>query len=135
VSERGSITLWLLGLGLVLMVLGGISVDLWRGISERSALYHAASAAAVAGASGIDEDLWRASGILRLEPETAEDLAAVSLISQPRWEELSRHEVTVEDLTIEVTLERPLRLTLLRLLGLDEIVVRARAQAQPRFVP
>ena len=37
-AESGTITLWLLGLCLVLFALGGISLDLWRAFSERRAL-------------------------------------------------------------------------------------------------
>ena len=54
--ERGTITLWLLGLCVMLFALGGISVDLWRSFSTRRALASGADAAALAGASAIDED-------------------------------------------------------------------------------
>jgi hypothetical protein len=32
--ESGTITLWMLGLCLMLFLLGGISLDLWRAFSE-----------------------------------------------------------------------------------------------------
>ena len=37
-AEYGTITLWILGLCLMLFLLGGISLDLWRSFSERRAL-------------------------------------------------------------------------------------------------
>ena len=46
----------------MLFALGGISLDLWRSFSERRALAATADAAALAGASAIDEDRYRASG-------------------------------------------------------------------------
>ena len=49
--ESGTITLWMLGLCLMLFLLGGISLDLWRAFSERRSLAASADAAAVAGAS------------------------------------------------------------------------------------
>ncbi|MGH9030897.1 MAG: pilus assembly protein TadG-related protein, partial [Acidimicrobiia bacterium] len=48
-------TVWMLGLCLMLLLLGGISLDLWRAFSERRALASAADAAAIAGASALDE--------------------------------------------------------------------------------
>ena len=47
---------------LVLFALGGISLDLWRAFSERRALAATADAAALAGASAVDEARYRASG-------------------------------------------------------------------------
>ena len=54
--ELGTVTLWLLGVCMLLFALGGISVDLWRAFSARRSLANAADAAALAGASAIDED-------------------------------------------------------------------------------
>jgi Flp pilus assembly protein TadG len=57
--ESGTITLWMLGLCLMLFLLGGISLDLWRAFSERRSLAATADAAAVAGASALDEAAYR----------------------------------------------------------------------------
>src|ERR1700716_167274 len=43
--ESGTITLWMLGLCLMLFLLGGISLDLWRAFSERRSLAATADAA------------------------------------------------------------------------------------------
>jgi hypothetical protein len=56
VWERGTITLWMLGCCLMLFAVGGISVDLWRSFSVRRSLAAAADAAALSGASAIDEE-------------------------------------------------------------------------------
>ncbi len=61
-DESGTITLWLLGVCLLLFALGGISLDLWRGFSARRSLASAADAAALAGASAVDEEAYRRSG-------------------------------------------------------------------------
>ncbi len=134
-NERGSVTIWVLGLCLLVLTLGGLSVDLWRGISERRALYHVASAGAVAGASGIDTELWRSSGMLGLDPLLAEDMAVRAVAAQPRSAELTDLEVEVAESSIEVTVARPLRFTLLRLMGVDSITVTASAVAEPRLEP
>jgi hypothetical protein len=49
----------MLGLCLMLFLLGGISLDLWRAFSERRSLA-ATAGAAVAGASALDEAAYRA---------------------------------------------------------------------------
>ena len=53
-DDRGFLTIWLLGLCLLLLVLGGVSLDLWRVFSERQALAGLADSAALAGAGGLD---------------------------------------------------------------------------------
>ena len=58
----GTITLWLLGLCLMLFALGGISARPLASFSERRALAATADAAALAGASAIDEDAVPAVG-------------------------------------------------------------------------
>ena len=73
--ESGTVTLWLLGVCMLLFALGGISVDLWRGFSARRSLSNAADAAALAGASAIDEDAYRRSGAVQLDPVLAESRA------------------------------------------------------------
>ncbi len=70
--ESGTITLWMLGLCLMLFLLGGISLDLWRAFSERRSLAATADAAAVAGASALDEAEYRNSGAVRLVPADAQ---------------------------------------------------------------
>ena len=81
-AESGTITLWLLGLCLVLFALGGISLDLWRAFSERRALATTADAAALAGASAIDEDRYRTSGAVLLDPALAEIRARAHIVQQ-----------------------------------------------------
>src|SRR3954454_10405660 len=71
-DEFGTITLWLLGVCMLLFALGGISLDLWRGFSARRSLATAADAAALAGASAIDEEASRRSGVVQLDPALAE---------------------------------------------------------------
>jgi hypothetical protein len=130
-SDQGSITLWVLGLCVAVLALGGLSVDLWRGVSERRALFGLATAAATAGASGIDTELWRTSGELRLDSDRAVELARRAAARQPRADELSAFEVSVAELSVEVSVARPVPMSLLRLVGLEQLTVRASAVAEP----
>ena len=76
--DGGFLTIWMLGLCLLLLVLGGASLDLWRAFSQRQALAGLADAAALAGASGIDRAAAR-RGVIRLDPAEATSLANRSI--------------------------------------------------------
>ena len=69
--ERGSVTIWGIGLVAVLFGFAGLAVDTWRVFTERQALAGLADSAAVAGANGIDEDAFRADGSVVLDPDEA----------------------------------------------------------------
>ena len=68
-SERGSITLWMLGMVMVVFTVGGLAIDLWRGLAAHRQVAGIVDSAAVAVGSAIDEDAWRAQGILVLDPD------------------------------------------------------------------
>ncbi len=129
-GEQGQVTLFGLGMVLVLLFVFGVSTDLWRLLSTRQALVSAADAAAAAGANGLAVDAYRASGQLALDPERAEALA---------WDSLEDQRVVVDDAslsasseTIEVTLGVAVDLVLLDVLAPAEpIRVEAQAEAGP----
>ena len=130
--EQGSITIWVLGLVLLAMALGGLSIDLWRGVVVRKAVAAVADAAAVAGASGIDEMAWR-SGELALDPMRAKALSNRVILAEPNASSL-RWRVDVTSDAVSVTVERDVDLTLLKIidpLG-GPLVVRVTATAQPQ---
>src|SRR5882672_9003326 len=80
-GDRGLLTIWLLGLCLLLLVLGGVSLDLWRVFSERQALAGLADSAALAGAGGLDLDAAR-RGLVRLDAADATGRAQASITAQ-----------------------------------------------------
>lgn len=134
--ESGTITIWILGLCLMLLLLGGISLDLWRAFSERRALAAAADAAAIAGASALDETAYRQSGTVRLLPADAERRAAGSLARQMDRRALrdSRVRATEEFVVVEVT--GNVDFSLLQLLSPgDSFAITVRAVARPQASP
>jgi len=132
-GERGSVTLWILGLGVMMLFLGGIAVDLWRAFGERRALAAAVDAAAVAGASGIDTDYFRATNQLRLDPGLAHELARQSLGSQPLLRPVLEWRVDATPAEVTVSATSEVRFTLLAILAREEpFLVRVRATAEPR---
>lgn len=82
IRERGSITFFGMGMVIILLFVGGLSIDLWRVFGERRALAELADAAAAAGANGVDVGLYRDSGVVVLLPELAENLAWQSIEAQ-----------------------------------------------------
>lgn len=128
--------LWLLGLCVVLLFVGGLSLDLWRAFTERRALAVAVDAAAVAGASGIDVDVFRATGAVVLDPAEAEALAAANLAAQSGLGALTG--VTVSALPAAITVEATgaVELTLTRmLLDAEPLPIRVAATAEPHRSP
>ena len=134
-GEDGTLVLWFLGLCLLLLTLAGLGLDLWRGFSERRALVAIADAAAFAGASGLDEGHFRATGEARLDPDRARALAHRSLQGQRDRRSLVEAAVSVDSArsTVTVAVEGEVALTLLRLLTVEPLRVTAVATAEPRL--
>lgn len=138
-DERGSVTLWILGLSLALFLVGGLSLDLWRALAERQDLAGIADAAAIAAASGIDQEHWRATGEIVLDPDRAVDLGLTAIAAQPTGAYLSAApviEVVGDGTVVAVTLQRTVGFTLLNLsvgerTGPFVIRVEALADADP----
>lgn len=137
-GDDGTITLWVLGLCLALLALGGISVDLWRVVAVRRDLAAMADAAAAAGAGAADPAALR-TGEVRVDVALARRLAAESLASQGDAGVVDRVDVAVDPFgtKVEVLLGAEVELTLLRLLGgtREAFHVEVVARAEPRRLP
>jgi Flp pilus assembly protein TadG len=132
-DESGTVTLWLLGVCLLLFALGGISVDLWRGFSTRRSLSNTADAAALAGASGIDEDRYRAEGVVQLDPVVAEARARAHVSRQLDAGALRAVDVHADTDAVTVVVRGELGFTLLGVLDPEgDLPVRVTATATPR---
>lgn len=131
--EHGSVTIWMLGLCVAVLFLGGLSLDLWRAFLERRDLAGAVDAAAVAAASALDEVVFRDDGAAELDVRKAWDVACAYLrvrTSPP----VGCEGIVVTTGEISVTAQRRVELTLLRVLLRDEpdLVVQVTARAEPR---
>jgi Flp pilus assembly protein TadG len=133
-GERGTITLWLLGLCMMLLLLGGMSLDLWRAFSERRSLAAAADAAAIAGATALDTDAYRATGAVQLVPTDAEARALASLRDQLDTRSMRDVKVHADTTTVTVEVHGEVDFTLLQLAdpgGNLPITIHATARPQP----
>ena len=133
-SERGQVTLLGLGLLMVLLFVGGMSLDLARAFSERRALAEVADAAAAAGANGIDVTTYRRTGELLLDPVLARELVYDSVATQSDVRSMTGVPVVDAGQTVVVVeVQGEVPLTLLGLFTLGEpLQLRVRAEASPR---
>ena len=133
-GEDGYFTIWVLGLCIVLFFVAGLGIDLWRGFSDRRALAAMADSAAVAGASGIDVETFRDSGVVVLNQEEAIARADANLASQEDFDEIvGSPEYVVTDDAIGVTLNGTVDFTLLKIfMGGQGFTVRVSGRAEPR---
>lgn len=130
-SEHGSVTLWLLGLCVCVLLLAGLSVDLWRVMNVRRELAGLADAAAIHGATALDEAAFRTRGAVRLDPAASQARARQYLaarIGADVGARVGRHRDRVE-----VTLTRRVPLSLLNVLAPDQpLRVVVHAEVEPR---
>ena len=135
-NDRGSITLWTLGLAVMVLFFGGISLDLWRAFEVRQDLAAMADSAANAGASRIDGATYRATGVLQLDEGEARDAVNANLDAQQDRDRITtRIPPVVDGAVITVTLEGEVDFTLLNVFLLGEGPVAVRASGSAEAVP
>ncbi|MEX0864633.1 MAG: pilus assembly protein TadG-related protein [Acidimicrobiia bacterium] len=136
-DDRGSTTIWMLGLSLLLLLFGGLALDYWRGLALQRELAAVADSAAIAGASGIDEVLYRTTGELALDPGRARDLAMASIAFQGVTTTSTEIVVAPDGSSVSVAVQAALELGLLGVFVDDDepLTVAASAIASPVLVP
>ena len=137
-SQGGSITLWLLGLGICLLVVGGMGLDLWSVVAMRSRLVGVAEAIATGAASGISESHWRDTGQVRLDPDRARQLGRDLVSRHPGVGLLDGSPEILFDSelrTVTVQVSGSVALTLLALgVQSDRIRITVSATSRPHLV-
>jgi len=131
--DHGTITLWTLGMVLVVLFIGWLGIGLWTAYAERRELAAAADQAAQAGATALDTATFRTTGARVLQPDLAENRAWNSLAEQ----DLGAITAAVVNATtdqITIVLESDVDNGLLSLFGGDDepLHVRVTAIARPR---
>jgi len=134
-GERGTVTLWVLGLCIALMFLGGLSLDLWRAVAARREMSAMADAAATAGANGVDERSLRA-GVVQLDEARARALTVRTLGEYPRTPSLDAARIDVTGTRVTVTLRDHVDFSLLGIfMGGDHFDVEVHASAEAHEIP
>ncbi|MFP3882734.1 MAG: pilus assembly protein TadG-related protein [Actinomycetota bacterium] len=133
--DRGSVTIWVLGLSMLLLLFGGLALDYWRALALQRELAAVADSAAIAAASGIDEEHYRNTGEVILQPDRARDLAAAAV----GWQgvDLIDLAVDVETTSVSVTVTGEVELGLLGVFvdQSEPLTVRGEASALPVLEP
>lgn len=136
-SERGSVTLWVLYWSFSVMFIAGFGVDLWRGVSVRRTLVEQAEAAASAGANGVDQDVFRQTGDIVIDPAVADVLARQTLAAQGDAALVETAVVSVDPATqqVSVQLSAQVDFTLIKVFLSSEapLEVDVTASAAPRI--
>lgn len=137
-GEDGAVTLWMLVLSVILLSLGGLSVDLWQVLADRRELAAAADAAAFAAAGRVDEAHYRATGEVALQVEAATAAAATILAARDgTGADLLDADVLIAPDAATVTLVARTDTVLLRLLdpSLRTLDLTVTSRAAPRLQP
>jgi VCBS repeat-containing protein len=129
-NDRGSITLWTLGLTLCLLVIAGLSTDLWRAFGVRQRLAQAADAAAIAGATALDEPALRTQGTYQLDPHAAEQRALQHLAAESDAALVTAAAAATPN-RVTIRVQGKVHFTLLRILTDDPLDITVTASAAP----
>lgn len=136
-DDRGSATVWMLGLAILLLLFGGLSLDFWRALALQRELAAVADSAAIAGASGIDEGHYRGTGEVIISPKRSRDRVLDSVTAQHVVVDDVSMDVSADGSILTVEVAGTLELGLLRVF-VDQgepLLIRASATAVPRLVP
>ena len=137
-SEGGfSTPVMIVFVAILVLLLGGVSVDLWRVVAEHREITTLVDGAAIAGATAVDEEVLYTQPALDPQLDAAEAVGRVCDYLVRNGVELScpgEVDVVVGVTDITVTFERDVEVTLLRLLTLaggstDPIAVGATSTA------
>jgi hypothetical protein len=130
-GERGSATVFVLGLCVSVLFIGGIGIDLWRAIALRRELSALADAVATSAANGVDPDALRA-GTVVLDGGRVRSLADDTLRLHDAAAGLDAVEVGVVGGEVVVAVEDRVPMSLLAIFVRGEpFRVRATAHARP----
>lgn len=137
-SQRGSVTIWGLGLTIVLAAFAGLVIDTWRVFAERQDLSGMADSAAIAAATAVNIPYLNETGEVVLDGDLAEDRAFEYLLNQDGWsDEISAQAIPSSDgASITVILEKDVDFTLLGpfLPGEEPLHITVTSLASPNVV-
>lgn len=126
----------MVGMVMIVFAVGGIAIDLWRGLAAHRWVASVADSAAVAAGSGIDEEVWRFEGRLVLDPSHVEQRVAAAVAAQSGDTPIEYSVVTAGDGSqATVTTATSVELTLLSLLADGDLEISAHATASAVLSP
>ena len=131
-NERGQASVLLVGVLLIGLMFAGLAVDGARMFTARRDLQNVADSAALAGASSLDERVYRSSGgDVRLDPVAARQAVNDVLVRSSLPASVDVDVVVAAD-RVEVRIARPVRPLFLGLVGIGPEQIGAHASAAPQ---
>ncbi len=131
-------TIWGLGLTLIIAAFAGLVIDTWRVFAERQDLSGMADSAAIAGATAIDVDHLNETGEVILDVAAAELRALDYLEAQDGWSAEIGYMIlgSPDGATVTVVLEKDVDFTLLGPLlpGEDPLHIAVTSLASPNVI-
>jgi Putative Flp pilus-assembly TadE/G-like len=130
-------TLWILGLTIIIIGFGGVALDFWRGLATQRELAAIADAATTAAASGIDELHYRLTGEVILDAERSRALGAGSLASQGKDLDFVSFTVASDGSAVEIVVVDSIEAGFIGFFTREDgrLVIRATSSASPRLIP
>ena len=133
-TDRGSVTVWIMGLTVMIGMLGFLVLAIYVPFSERRGLAGAADQAAQAGATALDEDLFRSTGVLQLDPVLARERALQSIENQNLDIDVANSSVDATADEVTVVLEAQVNDSFISIFdqGDGPLIIRVTATGTPR---
>ena len=128
-DDRGTATVFVVGLALILLALAGLVVDGGLAINARERVADDVEQASRAGAERVDVLTLRQSGVVRLDPAAAQ-LAAEQFLAA-RGYAAGDVTVTADANTVHTQAQRTVSTALLSLVFINSFTVSAQARARP----
>lgn len=132
-DERGSASIFVLGMSVVLMVCAGLVVDGGLAINARMRVADDAEQASRIAADSIDEPLLRSGGAIEIDPDLAAQRSADYL--NGRGYSAGQYSLDIDGETVSVTVRDTTDTMILGLVGIDTYDVEAAASAIPETEP
>jgi Flp pilus assembly protein TadG len=127
-EDRGNVSVFVIGMIIVLLALAGLVVDGGRAINARSSVTDDAEQAARTGANQIDDVVLRQTGQVVIDPRAAK--AAIDDFLAARGYPGPTHWAIKNDREVEVTLDRDVDTSLLSLININSFHVTGTATAR-----
>jgi Flp pilus assembly protein TadG len=127
-GDRGSASVFVVGMIVVLFALAGLVADGGRALNARVEIMDNAEQAARSGANQIDDASLRGTGAARIDPVAARDKAITFLSA--RGYDPARMTVTADANTVSVEVSDTVPTSLLQLAFIDSFDVRGSATAR-----
>lgn len=135
-GERGTVTAWLLVMPLLVLLVGGMTVDLWAAMSARSRIAAIADDAAVAGATAVSDASARgADQQVTVDVPDAVRRALVAVDSHPGAVEVTGRSAAATPDLVSVTVQGRFQFLFLQLVGATAGSISVTGHAAPASVP